>query len=482
MPPHSTAGKPLAFFQNGITFAGDMDTPSMNEISRSPASETDTIAAFATALGGALAVIRVSGPEAVAAGQRVWQGAAPLASPPCRTLRLGVARNAGGVLDGEVLAVYMPGPRSFTGEDVVELHCHGGALGARLVLLALLEAGCRHAEPGEFTKRAFLNGRLDLTQAEAVADLIGAQSESALHLANRQLGGLLGRRVRELDEGLALLLAEIESRLDFPEEDLDWEPTASLRAGLDRARNACRELLDSQTEGEILRQGIVLVLAGPPNVGKSSLLNAILGRDRAIVTEIPGTTRDTLEELAHIRGIPVRLVDTAGIREANDLIERSGIERSRASIRQAQVVLWIVDGSQPYAGQAWHPGEHTFAGPVLVVANKCDRDACDPPAGAIRTCALDGRGLGELFDAIERAVWQTPHHRESEVAVSARHGRCLAAAAESLAAAEAALDGEAWELVAAALRAAQAELGRMTGRTADPDILDIVFSRFCIGK
>ena len=254
MPPHPAAGKPLAFFQNGITFAGDMDTPSMNEISHLNASETDTIAAFATALGGALAVIRVSGPEAAAAGQRVWQGAAPLAVPPFRTLRLGVARNSGGMLDGEVLAVYMPGPHSFTGEDVVELHCHGGALGARLVLLALLEAGCRHAEPGEFTKRAFLNGRLDLTQAEAVADLIGAQSESALHLANRQLGGLLGRRVRELDEGLALLLAEIESRLDFPEEDLDWEPTVSLRAGLDRARNACRELLASQTEGEILRQ------------------------------------------------------------------------------------------------------------------------------------------------------------------------------------------------------------------------------------
>lgn len=461
----------------------ETDTMDMTEMdANSRRNETDTIAAFATALGGALAVIRVSGPEAVALAQRVWRGASPLAAAPFRTLRLGVARHAGGVLDGEVLAVYMPGPHSFTGEDVVELHCHGGALGARLVLLALLEAGCRHAEPGEFTKRAFLNGRLDLTQAEAVADLIAAHSEAALHLANRQLGGLLGNRVRELDEALAEWLAEIESRLDFPEEDLEWESADSLRAGLARAREGCRELLASQAEGEVLRQGIVLVLAGPPNVGKSSLLNAILGRDRAIVTEIPGTTRDTLEELAHIRGIPVRLVDTAGIREAADLIERTGIERSRASIRQAQVVLWIVDASQPYATQAWRPEEHTFAGPVLVVANKCDQAVGDPPGGAIRTCALDGRGLGELFDAIERTVWEVPHHRESEVAVSARHGHCLAAAVEALAAAEAALPGEAWELVAAALRAAQTDLGRITGRTADPDILDIVFSRFCIGK
>jgi len=444
--------------------------------------ETDTIAAFATALGGAVAVIRISGPQAVELAHRVWTGTAPLTSPPFRVLRLGSARNAHGPLDGEVLAVHMPGPHSFTGEDVVELHCHGGALGARLVLLALLDGGCRHAEPGEFTKRAFLNGRIDLTQAEAVADLIGAQSESALHLANRQLGGLLGRRVGELYDLLADLLAEIESRLDFVEEDLDWQSAASVRAGLDQAGDACQTLLASQDEGEILRQGIVLVLAGSPNVGKSSLLNAILGRDRAIVTDIPGTTRDTLEELAHIRGIPVRLVDTAGIREAGNLIERSGIERSRASIRQAQVVLWIVDGSIPYGPQAWRPEEHSFTGPVLVVANKCDHGIADPPADAIRTCAITGQGLEPLFDAIGRAVWQAPHHRESEVAVSARHAHCLNDATSALVAASAALDHEEWELVAAALRDALAALGRITGQTADPDILDTIFARFCIGK
>jgi tRNA modification GTPase len=445
-------------------------------------SETDTIAAFATALGGAVAVIRISGPDALAKSTQVWQGTTSLADRPYRCLRLGTASNANGPIDGEVLATYMPGPHSFTGEDVVELHCHGGPLGARLVLLAVLEAGCRHAEPGEFTKRAFLNGRVDLTQAEAVADLIEAHSEAALHMANRQLGGLLGRRVRQLYDELAELLADVESRLDFADEDLDWQPPDTVRAGLDRATTHCRTLLASHREGEVLRQGVVLVLAGAPNVGKSSLLNAILGRDRAIVTDIPGTTRDTLEELAHIRGIPIRLVDTAGIREADDVIERTGIERSRDSIRQAQVVLWIMDASQPCEPQAWQPSEHTFAGPVLLVANKSDRKSHAMPAEAIPTCALTGDGLEALFDAIERAVWDNPHHHESEVAVSARHAHCLEEAQGALADAAVALGHEEWELVAAATRSAIAFLGQITGQTADPDILDTIFARFCIGK
>jgi len=453
------------------------DSPSQNRD-----FQTDTIAAFATALGGAVAVIRASGPDALAFAGKVWAGGVPLSKAPVRTLRLGAVHNAAGPLDGEVLATYMPGPHSFTGEDVVELHCHGGALGARLALLALLAAGCRHAAPGEFTRRAFLNGRLDLTQAEAVADLIEAHSESALHMANRQLGGLLGRRIQKLYDDLAELLADVESRLDFVEEDLDWRPADSVREGVDGATASCQELLASRREGEVLREGVVLVLAGAPNVGKSSLLNAILGRDRAIVTAIPGTTRDTLEELAHIRGIPVRLVDTAGIRDADNLIEQTGIERSRDSIRRAQVVLWIVDGSVPYGPQAWRPEEHPFAGPVLVVANKSDCGVEGMPAQAIPTCALTGEGLDGLYDAIERAVWDSPHHRESEVAVSTRHGHCLDQAIEALVDARSATDHEEWELVSAAVRAAIASLGQITGQTADPDILDTIFSRFCIGK
>jgi tRNA modification GTPase len=383
------------------------------------------------------------------------------------------------------MAVYLPGPRSYTGEDVVELHCHGGTLGARLVLLELLRQGCRHAEPGEFTRRAFLNGRLDLTQAEAVADLIAAHSEAAVHLANRQLEGALGRRVNALYDRLAEVLAEIESRLDFPEEDLDWLPTPELCARLRAAQADLSGLLASRREGEVLREGVRLVIAGPPNVGKSSLLNAILGRDRAIVTDLPGTTRDTLEELAHIRGIPIRLVDTAGLRESTDLIERKGVERSLQSLRTAQVILWVFDASLPHADQAWERTDAT--GTVIPVGNKRDLVAAlpmlpPPPPRTVLTCALTGEGLEELFDAVEEAVWGGPGHAESEVAVSARHAALLEAALPAVVDAAARCRLECWETAAVALRAALADLGRITGRTADPDVLGTIFARFCIGK
>lgn len=458
-----------------------MDRPAHPE----PAPETDTIAAFATAVGGPLVLIRVSGPQALAAVSRVWEGRGPLADPPHRRLRLGVVRGESGVLDHDAMAVVMPAPHSYTGEDVVELHCHGGVLGARLILLELLRHGCRHAEPGEFTRRAFVNGRMDLTQAEAVADLISAHSVAALQLANRQLEGALSRRVNALYDALADVLAEVESRLDFPEEDLEWRTAEQLCAGLTAASRDLAELQASRREGEILREGIRLVIAGPPNVGKSSLLNAILGRDRAIVTDLPGTTRDTLEELAHVRGIPLRLVDTAGLRESHDLIERKGIERSLQSLQAAQVVLWVFDASRPYAEQAWEPRDTTAA--VILVGNKRDRLAAPPalPAGTPRvvfTCALTGAGLEELFDAIEQAVWETPHTDASEVAVSARHAALLEQALPDLVDASRCCHAEHWELAAVALRAALADLGRVTGRTADPDVLGLIFSRFCIGK
>ena len=450
----------------------------------------DTIAAFATAIGGPVAVIRISGPSAVAVSARVWRGGRPLGEPPYRELRLGAVAEEDGSLDREVLAVYMPGPRSYTGEDVVELHCHGGILGARLILLRLLRAGCRHAEPGEFTRRAFLNGRMDLTQAEAVADLIEAHSEAALHLANRQLAGHLGRTVGDLRGEFADLAAECEARLDFPEEELDWISSEELDARLTAAAAGLEGLLASRHEGEILRHGVRLVLAGPPNVGKSSLLNAILGRDRAIVTDIPGTTRDTLEELARIRGIPVQIIDTAGIREAGDEIEKNGIERSYDSLRSAQVVLWLFDASRPAGEQAWRRDiREDFRGVVVPVGNKIDlaktapREA--PPPGwppPVYVSALRGQGLDELYDAIEKAVWDSPHAFESEVAVNARHAALLSAALADARAALAPARAGAWELASTALRSAVAHLGRIVGETVEPDLLDVIFSRFCIGK
>ena len=446
----------------------------------------DTITAFSTAIGGPVAVIRVSGDRACRIAARVWRGRRRLEDPPYRTLLLGNMEGAEGEIDNQVLAAFMPAPRSYTGEDMVELYCHGGVLSARLALLQLLKCGARHAAPGEFTKRAFINGKMDLTQAEAVADVIEAHSEAALRLANRQLQGMLGARVNAVHEDLIRLLSEVEARLDFPEDDLNWMAPAELDRELASVTKRMQALLQSRNEGEILRHGVQLVIAGPPNVGKSSLMNAILGRDRAIVTHIPGTTRDTLEELAHIRGIPVRLVDTAGIREARDLIEKSGIERTRASIERAQIVLWVVDVSRPSEPQAWH-GEIGGAA-LILVGNKKDllpSAAARPPPGQpapVYTCALTGEGLEQLSDVIEETVWEAPHRHESDVAVNARHAALLADALTQIEDARQQMCAENWEMAAVSLRAGLWAVGLLTGQTVAPDILDAIFSRFCIGK
>ncbi len=447
--------------------------------------QQDTIAAFSTALGGAIAVVRISGAQTQTIAEAVWHGRGPLCQEPFRAARVGGLVGPDGPIDGQILGLFMPGPASYTGEDLAELHCHGGVLSARLVLQAVLRAGARHAEPGEFTKRAFLNGKMDLTQAEAVADVITAHTAAALHVANRQLSGRLGGCVRQLYDDLLFLLSELESRLDFPKEDLDWLSVEELGLRLTRIDAAVADLLSSRRAGEILRHGVQLTIAGPPNVGKSSLMNAILGRDRAIVTHIPGTTRDTLEELAHIRDIPVRLIDTAGIREARDLVERTGIERSYASMKQAELVLWVVDGTRPYADQQWCGDAER---PVILVVNKRDlvEDSpvveCHGLHGPVHTAAVLGTGLEELYDVIERVIWETPHTTEPDVAVSARHAALLDEARAELADAQPCVRAETWELAAVSVRSALHAIGKVTGQTASPDVLDTIFARFCIGK
>ncbi|OGV63770.1 MAG: tRNA uridine-5-carboxymethylaminomethyl(34) synthesis GTPase MnmE [Lentisphaerae bacterium RIFOXYB12_FULL_65_16] len=443
----------------------------------------DTIAAIATAVGGAVAVVRISGPCAAEIAGGVWQGREPLRQAPFRVLRLGRIVAAEGEVDERALAVFMPAPHSYTGEDMVELQCHGGALSARLVLLALLRGGARHAEPGEFTRRAFLNGKMDLTQAEAVADLIQAHSEAALRLANRQLHGLLGRQIDSIHDRLSDLLAEIEARLDFTEENLDWASREHLEQGFSECGAAMARLLASQHDGEVLRDGVRVVIAGPPNVGKSSLLNAILGRDRAIVTPIPGTTRDTLEEFVQIRGIPVRLTDTAGIRATDDVIEKNGVERAVATARSAHVVLWVFDASLPYEAQ--RRSENEQGDNVILVANKADLlrgEGAGLPSEVCRTCALTGDGLEGLYAALERAVWEASDHREADVAVSARHAALLHEAGPLVDDACRCALANAWELAAVSLRGAIWAIGQINGRTATPDVLDRIFARFCIGK
>lgn len=446
---------------------------------------SDTIAAISTALGGAVAIIRVSGQDALTVAGRAWRGGAPIAAMQPGRMRLGQVLAADGAALDRTLAVRFGAQASYTGEHLVELHCHGGHLVARAVLGRVLECGARHAEPGEFTKRAFVNGRLDLTQAEAVADVITAQSDMALRLANKQLAGALRLEVNSLYDSLTSIMGDVEARLDFPDEELDVLPRTQLIRELDTAASDVQRLLAGRREGEVLRHGVRVAIAGPPNVGKSSLLNAILGRDRAIVTTIPGTTRDSLEEPFHIRGIPVRLTDTAGIRPAEDVIEESGVRRSLAVIREADVLLWVIDASGPYAPQA---SAERHALPVVLVANKRDLMAgeiadlpSDLPA-PVYTCALTGEGLEDLFDAVEHAVWQGPHTEELKCAVSARHSDLLDTAMEELRDARDQADGERWEVCSVSLRGALRALGQVTGRSVAPDILEAIFSRFCIGK
>ncbi|MBQ9336889.1 MAG: tRNA uridine-5-carboxymethylaminomethyl(34) synthesis GTPase MnmE [Lentisphaeria bacterium] len=458
-------------------------------------SDRDTIAALCTAPGGALNILRISGPDALSIGKAVWRGGTELGPASARKMLLGkVCRLPGDPASGEpCLTVFMPGPASYTGEDTVELHCHGGAFAPRRLLAAVLAAGARSAEPGEFTKRAFLNGKMDLTQAEAVADLIAAKSDSAARLAEKQLAGRIGAEIGTFRSTLLRLLSEFESRLDFSEEDLDWESPEKCLAELENTAGAVRRLIRSADRGVILRNGVSVVIAGRPNAGKSSLLNALLGFDRAIVTEIPGTTRDTLEESVSLRDIPVRLTDTAGLREgADDPVERLGIRRSLDSLRDAVCIFWVLDASTPAAAEeaAAHLRKNRPEKTALIALwNKTDLpgspdvlpDLGDIPA--IRISARTGAGLAELLDRFAELVWQNGPDREtSGCEVSARHADLLKTALEMVERAMDEVRQGSWELAAFSLREALNALGSITGETVSPDILDEIFSRFCIGK
>ena len=453
----------------------------------------DTIAAIATPLGeGGLAVIRVSGPAALQVADRCFQPAGRTAPKPSQapshTLHYGHMVAGGRRLDEVMLAV-MRSPRTFTREDVVEISCHGGVLPARLCLDALLAAGARLAEPGEFTRRAFLNGRIDLAQAEAVADVIHSRTELALAAAAEQLAGHLSRRINGLRDDLLNLLAHVEAHLDFPDEDIAPDTRAALLQRLERGLHLLDELLRTAPEGQILRRGIRAAIIGRPNGGKSSLLNQLLGHDRAIVSPVPGTTRDTIEETANIRGIPLIFVDTAGLRETADSLEAEGIRRSRAALAQAELILHVLDNSQPLATEDDKHLAEFAAKRRILVRNKSDLPArlVLPPgldAPVVDTCCVTGQGISELKDAIKSLVWRGEVGAGMiQAMINSRHQDALLRARAGLErTAEVLRFSGQLELAAMDLRLAVSAVGEIVGHTSTEDLLDAIFRQFCLGK
>ncbi len=390
----------------------------------------------------------------------------------------------------EVLLAFMPGPHTYTREDVVEINCHSGYGVLRRILDLTLAQGARLARPGEFTLRAFLSGRVDLTQAEAVLEVIQARTEAGLKVAAGHLSGGLGRAVRQAREALLDLLARVEAALDFPEEAGELSPE-SCAAVLTAQGQFLEDLAGTYREGRLLREGLQVVIAGRPNVGKSSLLNRLLDLDRAIVTEIPGTTRDVIEEAISLGGVMVRLADTAGLGPARDRLEALGIERTRDKLAQADLVLYLVDGSLPLdPGDLEALGELRGRSAILVI-NKIDLPAVlaaqDLAAAAtfpvVRISALTGQGLEDAKRGIVDLALGGGLTPAGEMVTQARHHRHLQNCLERLRQALALLGpGPAWELVALELREAVGELGEITGQEVGEDVLDRIFAQFCLGK
>jgi len=379
-------------------------------------------------------------------------------------------------------------PHSYSGEDVVEISCHGGVLVSRCVLGALLQNGARSAEPGEFTQRAYLHHKMDLTQAEAVMDLISAQTDLALRAASEQLGGRLGDRIRSLRESMVELLAHVEAYIDFPDEDIDPATGAALLARLDAAQREIDALLATADRGKVLREGVRTVIYGAPNVGKSSLLNLLLGQERAIVSSRPGTTRDVIEETVNLGGLPIRLIDTAGVRESEDEIEREGMKRTRQELSRADLALHVFDASLPRleqtGGFALEPVEDGHA--ALAVFNKIDlgEHPCWQAVDGVRISCLTGEGIEALAKAIvESVAGGSTAHRDWSLAINARHADCLRRARDFAEAARGALtSGLSPEFVAEELRGTLDAVGEVVGKVDSEEILGKIFSTFCIGK
>jgi tRNA modification GTPase len=458
--------------------------PAILNQERRAASAGDTIAAISTPPGeGAISLVRVSGPDAISLADAIFNGAEhPSAFRP-NLQHFGEIRDGEKQLVDQVMLSVHRAPASYTGEDLIEITCHGGVLVTAHVLECCFRAGARAARPGEFTERAFLNGKMDLTQAEAVIDLIRARTDLALRSATEQLEGRLGEKIRAIRDELISLLAHFEATIDFPEEGISPDEADKLCGRLTVVRDQISKLLETSTRGRILREGVRVVIYGATNAGKSSLLNRLLGHERVIVSETHGTTRDTIEEAVNLRGFAIRLTDTAGLRNASDAIEREGIARTEKSLRQADLRLQVVDCSAPKPIPSSLDGFDS--GMDLLVLNKSDLP--EHPGWAsvegLRISCLSGKGLPDLEDAILARISEGNLRPDSTLAINARHRDCLRRALDACEqASESLRQRSAPEYVAVDLNGALQAVGEIIGSADVEQVLDSVFGQFCIGK
>ena len=455
----------------------------------------DTIAAIATAPGeGGIGIIRISGSKALPVAQEIFESVSGKAISDYNTRTL----IYGHIVDGdkridEVLLAFMKGPNSYTAEDVIEINCHGGFISVKKILELILSKDVRLADAGEFTKRAFLNGRIDLSQAEAIIDIIKAKTDKSHEVAQSQLEGLLSKKIRELRFKVTEVLAHLEVSIDFAEEDVEEITYKTLRENAENLKNEIKKLYDTSESGKILRDGLKTVIIGKPNVGKSSLLNAILGENRAIVTDIAGTTRDVIEEFVNIKGIPLKIVDTAGIRETEDIVEKIGVEKSKESYNTADLVIMVLDSSRPLSQEDREILETLENKKTIVLLNKTDLEQqididelskyvdC---SSIIKISALQYKGIEELQDKIEAMVYKGSVKNSSSLMITnSRHKDALLKAYESINDAINAIDQKMpYDFIEVDFKNIWDYLGYINGDTVKEDLLDTIFANFCIGK
>jgi len=457
--------------------------------------EQDTIAAIATPPGiGGVGIVRISGPLVEDIARRLFRPKRPINTFTSHHFYYGhiIHPETGAIVD-EVMIVLMRAPHSYTCEDVLEIHCHGGPLVLRQVLELVLKTGARLAEPGEFTKRAFLHGRLDLTQAEAVLHVIEARTEKELQIATRQLSGYLGEEIKKIRDCLKEFKAHLEVAIDFPEEDVEIVPPETWLLRIEReVIKPIKQLLDAYQRGRVLREGALMAIVGKPNVGKSSLLNRLLREERAIVTPLPGTTRDVIEEVLNIKGIPVKVADTAGLRKTTDTIEAIGVERARQKIAEADIVLWVVDASCPLDEEDIEIYQEIKEKKPILVLNKCDLPLkinegmlSDKFKSLIQVhiSALYGKGIEKLETIISNCLLGKETPEGPSFVPALRHKQALEKAYQAANRIKEAISSQLPPVfISVDVQEALDALGEIVGETTPEDVLDYIFNQFCIGK